>query len=306
MTNPTPKEIHIYKTLNQRRHQDNTSIFGGEETASYWTLADLTIMYPNYFDIDQPISSSVITKINGQVFKAIPRFQNLTPQPVHMLNFKETYNAFVKTAHTIQIIKNGTNQKLSPVVCEYLFGQINGAEFEQAYFICQNQQIENIKTVSNLIKFAKLRNQVKQLSENLASVTKHAIGSNLNSYSDIWSFLWCRLFNMRTMDDLRIKYNLKDGESIMEYMTLEPLIYVNNLLQAILLRVYERQKVSIDEIKYLISTVISSDCIAQFNKNYSAPENYAQKNTENSIITPVNRVKTNFWKEYYPLSLQQR
>lgn len=306
MQSITPREIHICKTLNQKRHQDNISLFGGFETAPYWTLADLTIMYPNCFDIHQPISTSVITKINGQVFKAVPIFQNITPQPVHMLNFKGTFNAFVKTAHEIQTVKNGTNQKLSPVVCEYLFSQINGAEFEQAYFICQNQPYENVKAISNLIRFAKMRTQVKQLSENLASVTKHAIGSNLNSYSDIWSFLWCRLFNMRTMDDLRTKYNLKDSESIMEYMTLEPLSYVNNLLQAILLRAYERQKVSIDEIKYLISTVISSDCIAQFNKNYSIPENYTQKNTENSIIAPVNRAKTNFWKEYYPLSLNQR
>ena len=77
-----------------------------------------------------------------------------------MLNIKENYNAFVKTEHTIKSIKNGTNQKLSPIVCEYLFSQINGTEFEQAYFICLNQPTEQIKNMANLIKFAKVRDYV--------------------------------------------------------------------------------------------------------------------------------------------------
>jgi hypothetical protein len=305
--NPSPREINIYKTLNQRRHQDNTSLFGGQETSSYWTLADLTILYPNDFDISQPISTSVITKINGMVFNSIPSFRNLTPQPVHMLSFKEDYNAFVKDAHEIKIVKNGTNQKLSPVVCEYLFSQINGAEFEQAYFMCQNQQIEDVKAVANQIKFARIRNQVKELSESFSSVIKHAGGSNLNSYSDVWSYLWCRLFNVQSMDDLRQKYCLKENETILDYMTLAPLSYTHNILQEILSRIYSRKHVSIAEIKYIISVVISPDRIAQFAKDYSDPAiHYTQKNTESSMLAPINRAKTALWKKAYPVSLKQR
>ena len=306
-TSPSPREVNIYKALNQRRYQDNASLFDNQETSSYWTLSDLTILYPNYFDISQPISSSVITKINSMVFKAIPAFQNLTPQPIHILNFKEDYNAFVNETHEIKAIKNGTNQKLSPIVCEYLFGQINGAEFEQAYFMCPNRQIEDIKSISNQIRFANVRTQVKRLSENLASITKHAIGSNLDSYSDVWSYLWCRLFNVQSMDILRQRYCLKENETILDYMTLGPLNYMNKILPEILSRIYTRPHVSIDEIKYIISIVISPDRIAQFTKDFGDPvTKYTQKNTETGILAPINRARTALWYKTYPLSLKQK
>ena len=302
----TPREMNIYRALNQRRHQDNTSLFGGQETAPYWTLSDLTIMYSNSFDISQPVSSLVITKINGMVFKAIPNFRDITDQPVHMLNFKETYNAFVKTAHEVQRVKNGTNQKYSPVVCEYLFSQIDGTEFEQAYFLCQNQPVEEIKSMADQIRFVKLRNQTKESSTKLASITKGATGSTINSYSEIWSYLWCRLFGLNSMTDLRTKYKLEGDETILDHMTIAPLSYVNMLLQEILKKLYDRPRKSIYEIKIVIDAAIPQWRIDQFAKYYSDPKNYTEKNTENSIISSVNKARKDFWKKYYPISLKQR
>lgn len=306
-TNPSPREANIYRALNQRKHQDSASLFGTEETSAYWTLSDLTIMYPYNFDINQPISSLLISKINTEIFKAIPQFKDLTPQPIHMASFKETYNAFDTKTRQITIVKNGTNQKFSPIVCEYLFSQIDGAEFEQAYFLCPNKQIEEIKALADLIKFVKIRKQTKESSNSLSSLTKHAIGSTIDSYSEIWSFLWCKLFNVKTMEVLRTKYNLKGDDSILEHMKLPTLIYTNKILQEILSQIYNKPRVSIAEIKHIISNVISPDRIEYFVKNHTDPAvNYTQKTTENTILAPINKARVALWQKQYPLSLKQK
>lgn len=300
------KEKNIVRALNQRRHQD-ISLFGDTETSYYWKLSDLTILYNHFFNIKDPVSLGVVTNINGHVFKSIPNFRNLISQPVHILNFTDkNFNAFSNESYDIKIISNGTNQKLSPVACEYLFGQFTGTEFEQAYFMCLNQPIEKIKEVSNLLKFNKVREQVKRSSDTLASLIKRSTESRLDSYSEVWSFLWCRLFDMRTMDDLRTRYQIKEYETIMNYMQLKPLIFVNGLLQEIIQGICNRSKPNKQEIKDIILRTISDSRVYYFKCNFTSPENYTTKNTENSIIGQIQKAQKSFWQLYYPVSLQQR
>jgi hypothetical protein len=291
----------VYQALNQRKHKD-ASVFSETPKPYYWKLSDLTILYPNFFSIKSPISKQTASKIKECVLNScVPEFYNLNPEPIHVLDTKETFNFYIKATNEIQTVKNGKNQKLSAVACEYLFRQIKGAEFEQAYFLYPNKNIEDLQTASQEIKFERIRDQVANLSNILSAIINRSRGSTKTSFSEVWSLMWTILYKVNSMDELRANFNIKS--SPLDYMKQQTLIYMSSVFQDIILHFCNRTNTHIQEIKDYVSTKATLTR-AHFIRYGSTPE--AQLSEKNSYyrIEKIRRDRVKFWKEQYPLSLR--
>jgi hypothetical protein len=299
---PSSAEI-IYNALNQRRHQDS-SLFSETETSPYWKLSDLAILYPDFFDVKAPVSQQTIKKIKNTVLDScVPEFYDLTQEPIHVLNTKETFNFYIKDTDEIKTVKNGTNQKISPVACEYLFRQIQGAEFQQAYFLYPDKNADELIIAAQEIRFERIRDQIASSSNILSAIINRANGAKKSSFSEIWSTIWHILYHINNMDELRTQYNIKS--SPIDYMKPQTLIYMNSILQDIILRFYNKGNVHINEIKDYAATKAAL-ARAHFIRYGSTPEKQFLEKSSYSRIEKIRQSRVKFWKKYYPLSLQQR
>ena len=295
---PSNSEI-IYEALNQRRLQQK-DIFSQEEKPYYWNLSDLAILYPNFFDARTPISSSIIKKINDNVLKHVPEFYELDPQPIHVLNTKETYNIYIKDIQEIKTIKNGTNQRLTRVACEYLFRQCKGAEFEQAYFLFPNKDVTELTFASLELKFERIRDQIASSSNVLSAIINRAKGANKTSFGEIWATMWRTLYSVQTMDELRERFNIKT--SPIDYMKPQTLIYINSLFQEIILRFCNSNYVHVNEIKDFAYTKMLL-ARAHFIRYGSTPEEQLLEKNSYRRIEKIRDARKILWQEHFPLSL---
>ena len=299
---PSNSEI-TYQALNQRRNQDN-ALFTETELSPYWKLSDLAILYPNFFNVKQPVSQGTVNKIRNNILDTcIPEFQDLTPEPVHVLNVKETYNFYIKDTNEIKTAKNSLNQKLSPVACEYLFRQLKGAEFEQAYFLCPDKNVDELIPISQELHFERIRDQVASSSNILSALINRAQGHTKTSFSEIWATMWHILYHVNNMDELRTHFNIKS--SPIDYMKPQTLIYMNSIFQDIILHFCNRTYIHVDEIKDYAATKAAL-ARANFVRYGSKPEEQLLEKSSYSRIEKIRHARIKFWKKYYPLSLQQR
>ena len=299
---PSNAEI-IYQALNQRKNKDNP-LFPETELSPYWKLSDLAILYPNFFDVRQPVSKGTTRQITDNVLKCCePEFYTLTPEPVHVLNFKETFNFYIKETNEIKTAKNATNQKLSPVACEHLFRQFKGAEFEQAYFLCPDKKVEELIPVSQELHFERIRDQIASSSNILSAIINRAQGHTKTSFSEIWATMWRILYQVNNMDELRSRYNIKS--SPIDYMKPQTLIYINGIFQDIILHFCNRTYIHIDEIKDYAATKATL-ARANFIRYGSKPEDQLLEKSSYSRIEKIRHIRVKFWEKHYPLSLQQR
>ena len=77
----------VCKALDQRCYQDNT-LFSDEKTPCYWKMSDLAHLYS--FNMDNMVSTGRIYELKALVEKNVPEFKELYPQPIHILNIKDT------------------------------------------------------------------------------------------------------------------------------------------------------------------------------------------------------------------------
>lgn len=299
---PSREEI-TYQALNQRRYQEK-SLFSETENMPYWKLSDLAILYPNFFDVRQPVSDATIRKMNETIINScLPDFYDLTPTPVHILNTKETYNLYIKETNEIKTVKNSKNQNLSPVACEYLFRQLKGAEIEQAYFLYPNKTPEELKEAVYELRFERIRDQIASSSQMLSAIINRSYGARKTSFSEIWSTMWHILYQVNNMDELRARYNIKS--SPLDYMTPQTLIYMNSIFQDIILHFCDKPYVNVNEIKDYVSTRAAL-ARAHFIRYGSTPEQQLLEKNSYSRIEKIRSARVKFWKQYYPISLQQR
>ena len=299
---PSRAEL-IKQTFNTRRYRETNLFDSIEEKPYYWKLSDLAILYPNLFDIKKPISQYTVHKINSEIKTAIPAFTKLTEQPVHVLTLKDSYNLYVSETNTIRTVKSGKNQNLTNVACEYLFRQYSNTELEQAYFLYPSKTGQELMDTAQELKFEKIRTQIAQTSNLLSAIINRANGATKSSFSEIWSLIWHTLYNVNSMDTLREKYNVKT--SPIDYMKPQTLIFMNAMLQEIVLKFANQSFYTIDDIRKH-ARMKASFARAQFFKYGSSPEKQLTEKSSYTIIEKLRRARERFWQKYYPLSLVQR
>ncbi len=295
---PSDNEV-IYQSLTQRCFQ-NTDLFQTEEKSCYWKLSDLAILYPNFFDMNSPISAGTIQKINNNVLDHIPEFHKLTKQPVHVLNIKETYNMYIKDTNFFKTVKNRKNQQLTRVACEHLFRKIQGAEFEQAYFLFPNKNVAELTLAAHEIEFERIRDQIASSSNILSAIINRAQNSERNSFAEVWAYMWCKLYSVQNMDELRDRYNIKT--SPIDYMKPRTLVYINGILQEIILHFCDRTIVSVEEIKEYAASK-AAFARANFIRYGSKPEEQLLEKNSYRRIEKMRDARIKFWQENYTLSL---
>lgn len=299
---PSNAEL-IKQTLNTRRYSASNLFSPSENTPYFWKLSDLSILYPNFFDVHTPISQYTCNKLANIITRTIPEFHNLPEQPVHILTTKETYNIYLKQNNKIKTVKNAPNQHLTNVACEYLFGQLNGAELEQACFLYPDKDAHELTIKAAELKFEHRRNQVARTSNLLSAIINHAHGANKNSFREIWSLIWQTLYNVKTMDVLRNEHNVKT--SPIDYMKPQTLRFVDAMLQEIALNFATRTDYSIDEVRYVAKTK-ASFARKEFLNYGSTPEKQLLKQNSYHIIERTRKARKKFWRENYLLSLKVR
>lgn len=302
--NKIPSRSEILKqTLNSRRYIDNDLFREDNQTPYFWKLSDLAILYPNFFDVKKPVSAREIKRINTTITNAIPEFRNLTEKPIHILNTKESYNICVPQTNKIKTIKHGNNQHLTGIACEYLFGKFKGTELEQAYFLYPTKDAHELEIAAQDLKFEKIRNQISQTSNLLSSIINRAYGADKSSFSKVWSFIWEKLYNVKSMDELRQKYNIKT--SPIDYMRPQTLIFINAMLQEIVLTFTNTPSYSINDIYNLIS-IKTALARRKFFEYGSSPEKQLTERGTYSIIKKIRNARKKLWLANYPVSLQVR
>ncbi len=297
---PSRSEV-IYQALNQRSHQDK-NLFSENKQPRYWNLSDLALLYPTFFNMKSPVSAGMIKQINKNVLDHIPEFIDITPEPIHVLNEKETYNVYDKDTKELKTVKNGTNQKLTRVACEYLFRQCKGAAFEQAYFMFPHKSVAELDKITETINFERIRDQVAASSNILSAIINRSRGAKNFSFGEIWSAMWRAFYYVKDMEDLRIRYNIK--KSPLDYMKTRTLIYVNGLLQEIILKFCNDNYVHVDEIKNFAITKMQL-ARAHFIRYGSTPEEQLLEKSSYHTIEKIRDARIKFWQEQFPISLQR-
>ena len=305
MTNryiPSREEV-IKQTLNTKRYHENTLFFSDKAIPDYWKLSELAFLYPNIFNIKEPISYKTINKITAMVTHTIPEFENLTEQPVHVLTIKDTYNIYTPEKQQVKTVKNKTNQKLTNVACEYLFRQFDGTEFEQAYFLYPNKSVPELIEFAQDLKFEKIRDQIAKTSNLMSAIINRAQGATKSSFSEIWSSMWRVLYNVQSMDELRELYNIKT--SPIDHMKPKTLIFINSLLQDIVLKFANKTSYTIADVQREVR-IKAFYAREQFRLHGSTPEAQLMERSSYRVIERIRGEREKFWRANYPLSLQQR
>ena len=297
---PSNAEL-IRQTLNTKGCQNNDLFAQDTNMPIFWKLSDLAILYPNFFDVREPISQLVINKLHSTIRHAIPEFTTLTPRPVHILTTKDTYNIYIKQRNQIKTLRNAPNQYLTGVACEYLFGQHSGTELEQACFLYPNKNSVELTAAAQELKFENRRNQIARTSNLISAIINRAKDSNKNSFRDIWSTIWQTLYNVKSMETLRLKYNVKT--SPIDYMKSQTLRFIDAMLQEIALQFTNKSEYSINEVRY-IAKEKAKFARAEFFRYGSSPELQLLKKNSYHIIEKIRNARKKFWQENYPQSLR--
>jgi len=299
---PSRAEL-LKQTLNTRRYRDSDLFREDNQTPYFWKLSDLAILYPNFFDVKKPVSNHETKRMNTTITRVIPEFRDLTEKPVHILNVKESYNIYIPQINKIKTIKNGHNQHLTRIACEYLFSKFKGAELEQAYFLYPAKDANGLEMAAMDLKFEKNRNQIAQTSNLLSSIINRAYGADKSSFSKVWSLIWEKLYNVKSMDELRRKYNIKT--SPIDYMRPQTLIFINAMLQEIVLTFTNAPSYSINDI-YNHTSVKAAMARRKFFEYGSSPEKQLTERPTYSIIKKIRNDRKKLWLANYPMSLQVR
>jgi len=299
---PSRAEL-IKQTLNTRRCRENDLFREYSQNPFFWKLSDLAILYPDLFDAKKPVSQQTANKIDTMVVSAIPEFEQLTEKPVHILSVKEPYNIYDSEKNRIKIVRNGKDQHLTCVTCEYLFGQQKGTELEQAYFLYPNRTTQNLIDAAQNLKFEKIRNQISQTSNLLSAIINHAHGADKTSFGHTWSLIWKNLYHVKSMDVLRKEYNIKT--SPIDYMKQQTLIFINAMLQEIVFNFSNRASYNLVDVQQHAKEK-AENARAKFFQYGSTPEAQLTEKSTYSIIEKIRNDRKNFWHKNYPLSLRQR
>lgn len=299
---PSRAEL-IKQTFNTRCQQENDLFHNINTNANFWKFSDLAILYPQFFDMKKLVSPKTAHTIKNMVIDTLPEFENLTEEPVHILTVKEPYNIYNPETNRIRTVKNGTDQHLTNVACEYLFRQQNGAELEQAYFLSPDKPGDELIDLAQKLKFEKIRNQIAQTSNLLAAIINRAYNADKSSFSKIWSLIWETLYKVKSMDSLREHYNIKT--SPIDYMKPQTLIFINAMLQEIVLNFANKPFYTTADI-YNHAKTKATLARAQFVKYGSLPEKQLTEQSTCSIIEKIKRARKNFWHANYPKSLQRQ
>ena len=297
---PSVTEL-ICNKLNQRGYQD-TDLFSEKQSPCYWRLSDLVNLYPDLLDITKPISQSQIHQMEYQILNTIPKFKDITPKPIHVLSIKENYVLRDQTNNLMKTVKNGTNQYITRVACEYLFSQLNNKETEQAYFLSPNKTIEEISNVAKEVKFEHIRNQISGLTNTLASYTKQANPRNPNRYKEIWGIIWQNFYNVQNTNTLKQSYNIRT--SPIDYMTDESLRIMNRMLQTIISRYQNCMYHNIYNLEDIARNVAIS-ARAYFTTHGTTPEQHLTTINSHPRLTKIQKLREKFWLQYYPETLQR-
>lgn len=299
---PSREEV-IKQSLNSKHYHENALFCSNTTTPDYWKLSDLAFLYPNIFDVKKPISSKTINRMKDMVIHAIPEFKTLTKQPVHILTIKDTYNIYTPGKQQVKTVKNKTNQELTNVACEYLFRQFNGTEFEQAYFLYPNKSVQELIDFAQELKFEKIRDQIAGTSNLLSAIINRAQDATKTSFSEVWSLMWRVLYNTKSMDELRELYNIKT--SPIDYMKPKTLIFINSLLQDVVLKFANKNFYTIADI-YKEVRIKAFFAREQFRLHGSTPEAQLMEKNSYRLIEKIRGEREKFWRANYPISLQQR
>lgn len=293
----------IKQTLDTHRHRELDIFRPHADKPDFWKLPELAILYPNIFDTKKPISQKTIQTIDTMVTDAIPKFSQLIEKPVHILTVKETYNIYDPETNRIRTVKNGKSQNLTRIACEYLFGQHDGTELEQAYFLHQNQTAQELTEVAQDLKFEKIRNRIAQTSNLLSAVINRAYGADKSSFRKIWSLVWQTLYKTDSIETLREQYNVKT--SPIDYMKPQTLIFINAMLQEIVFNFANKPYYTLADIRHHIITKANL-ARAKFIQYGSTPEEQLVKKNSYYTIEKIRRMRKNMWHSVYPQSLQER
>ncbi len=293
----------VFQALQQRCTKPSKSIFDEKDQPEYWRLSDLAILYPSVFDIRHPISQSDITKMNKSIIDNVPDFNDLEEMPLHVVNFKETYNAYIPETNTIKTIKNGTNQHLTRVACEYFFRQKPGYAIQQVFFMYPNQTTDSLKTTITQTTFEQIRSQIAGTSNLLSAIVKRAYGAKQTSFAEVWSALWCALYGVHDMQTLNERYNLKS--SPINYMHPRTFNLISYMLQEIETKFCNQTYYSINEVLESVRN-IGLFTRARFARYGTKPESELTNEDSYKIVARVRKERKKFWEQYFPLSLEQQ
>ena len=294
----------IQRTLNTRRHQEEADLFNSDISKTYfWKLSELAILYPNIFNPKNPILPQTANKIALKVTDAVPEFRKLTERPVHILTVKETYNIYNPKTNQIETVKNGTNQYLTNVACEYLFRQQKDTELEQAYFLYPNKDANELETAANELKFEKIRTHIAQTNNLLSAIINRADGATKSSFHKTWSLIWETLYNANSMETLREQHNIKT--SPIDYMKQNTLVFINAMMQEIVLNFANKPFYTIEEVRKHVQ-IKAAMARAEFAKYKTTPEEQLIEKSSYYTLERIRNARKKFWKTNYPLSLQHR
>jgi len=301
---PAPSNTQIaIQALTTIRNKDNLLF---SQTPYFWKLSDLSVLYPNYFDIKTPISQSIARQLDETVIKNIPEFASIVQHPVHILTVNETYNIGKElkdnTWHGILQIRNGHNQHFTNVACEYLFGTKKGsaAQLAQAYFLFPNKTAEEIVSKAKEIRFERIRNAIIDLSTVLSGIVNRARYANKDSFSEVWALIWRNLYNVSDIHILRDKYGIKT--SPIDYVAEPELIEIYLVLNEIIQKLANIPSLTIDEVKNWAARCAYFARTRLISKGKVPESNFTGKNSYNRLVK-IRNARKKFWMENYQISL---
>ena len=252
------------------------------------------------------ISQQTINTIHEEITDSIPEFNSLNPQPIHVLKIKSSYNMHPNpmNPNEITFVKNGNDQQLSRVACEYLFRQIPGTAIQQAYFMFPQKNPIEISEISKDINFERLRAKSIQSNNVFSAIVNRASGSRRMSFDDVWATFWRIFYNEDNMNELRARYNIKKGQSPFDRMNMQTLDFTLKTVQEIIMQFRDQRPVYIQDIINFVQYKALSARKQYQDKFRTNPENtLTDKNTYN-IVEKVRRIRKAFWQKEYPISLR--
>jgi len=302
---PTVNELKK-SNFDQRKRQNYNLFDDNDSKTDFWNLSDLAILYPAYFNTHNLIQQKTIQRFTNTILSNIPEFQNINPKPIHITTIEQKFCLIDKDTKTAKI-KHGTDQQISRTACEFLFHEIPGAEFEQAYFLFPNQNIDTLNSVIENLRFEKARSEISTSSKIISSMINH---SRYRDFEAIWASMWTTLFAVRNMQELRERYKIKT--SPMDYMKYKTLIYINNLLRQIIEKhsnsinthnqSSDNTSIEIEELQNSLKDM-ALKARADFRYYGSTPEAQLLDYNTYPKIQKIQKQRINFWKENFLKSL---
>ncbi len=280
---------NIRTKLNNSVHTELT-LFDTTGKAKFWTINELTSfgMIPN----NSFLSPMDVANMYNNIIETIPSFKQIPRQPIHVLSTKDKYNTSGKIM---------SNQQLTNIGCEYLFGKLNKF-IEQAYFLTPEKTNNSIYNTAYALSWTHNRNQVSQTNKQLAANLSHAKYVNPNTIKEIWSLLWKTLFHI---DEKASLYdNLKISSTPMNYMTPYTLALLNKNLQKIINQLYYKPLYSVDDVKKIVTNQAT---IMRGQIRQQTGEIPKLLKTDMSDTTKkIQNMQKQFYKQYYSESLLQK